>query len=1010
MTTEKKARSKLYHPGLFARWWLGLLLILAIWVGFLDRAPAASHKIETVAGTGEPGYSGDGGPALKAQFLYPRGMTVDKAGNLYIADTENHRVRKVDVKADYITTFVGCEKGKDKVCEKWDNWVINRDETEIQATQLQLNMPSDVAIDNAGNLYILDHVGYRVYKVDTKGVIKAFAGNGTYGYSGDGGLATKASINPTFGGISVDNQGNLYLADRTNHRIRKVDSNGIITTIAGNGSAGYSGNGGQATEAQLNLPEDMVVDKNGNLYIADSYNRVIRQVDTAGIITTLAGTGEKKKYSGDGGLATEATFHLPTDVLVDNSGNLFIIDQMDHRVLHIDKEGIIRSIAGNRELGYSADEGDATQALLNHPGKISFVKEPHNEDSFIELYISDINNHCIRKITWVEEDKDKDKDKDIFWIILLVLSSLILLGTGIVVYYLRLYRHPIVQALSADTSRLLTTTQLEQLAQTKRLLQRTHLLDTVLVNNEVPVEWLDNAIHFTTMSNAQRAALLAQRLIATAKATENADIFMLKLGEAFPLNLSRCQIFFPPANWPVEDVVMQLQQDEMLFQNVLVISLEASQQKMLRPHGEDISTRWLVPNSRELTELLLSPEPTQVFVRLLANQLKVTNLSPYQTRGGVTKDSSFFGREKILAQILNREPMNYLIIGGRQLGKSSLLKRIERHYQNHPKVDCFYLALRKANLQQVNLKFGLAKDAPLPTLLETLAEVPTDKRRLLLLDETDLFIREEIANDYPTLSRFRNLSEQGHCHFILAGFWDLYEAAVLDYHSPIVNFGETLTIGALEEEACRQLATEPMAMLGIRYASDELIEQILTATGRRANLVATACDDMLQNLPTDRRELNQQDVTRALHSDAMGQAMAAWKKVCNDDKEMARLVYIIVYATVEQGEMTTTDVMEVLNAHQQSYTPEQLRQSLERLESEKGQLTVTDVMALLNARQSVYTDEQLEQSLTRLELAYIIQRETHENGKTRYRYCVSLFREWLLRQDVKALLEQEFRG
>ncbi|RKZ76053.1 MAG: hypothetical protein DRR19_28935, partial [Candidatus Parabeggiatoa sp. nov. 1] len=713
MTTEKKARNKRYHQGLLARWLGLLLLILALWLGFLARAPAA-YQIETVAGTGEPGYSGDGGPALQAQFLYPRGITVDKAGNLYIADMQNHRVRKVDVKTGYITTVAGCEKGKDKVCKKWDKWVVNRDETEIQATQLQLNMPNDVAIDKAGNLFILEHVGYRVYKVDTKGVIKPFAGNGDHGYSGDGELATKASINPSFGGISVDNQGNLYIADRFNHRIRKVDSNGIISTLAGNGSAGYSGNGGQALEAQLNLPEDMVFDNDGNLYIADSYNHIIRKVDTRGIITTIAGTGEKKKYSGDGGLATEATFLLPIDVLVDNSGNLFIVDDMDHRVLHIDKKGIIRSIAGNGERGYSADKGDATQALLNYPGKIIFVREPHNEDSFIELYLSDINNNCIRKITWVEEDKDKDKDKDIFWIILLVLSSLILLGTGIALYYLRLYRHPIVQALSADTSQLLAT-PLEQLAQTKRLLERTHRLDTVLVNNEVPVKWLDNAIHFTTMSNAQRAALLAQRLIATAKATENANSFMLKLGETFPLNLSRCQLYFPPANLPTQDVVLQLQQDEIVFQNVLVISLEASQQNALRPHGEDISTRWLVPNNRELTELLLSPEPIEVFVRLLANQLKITNLSPYQTRGGVTKDSSFFGREKILAQILNREPMNYLIIGGRQLGKSSLLKRIERHYQNHPKVDCFYLSLRKDNLQQVKLTFGLAKDAPLLT-------------------------------------------------------------------------------------------------------------------------------------------------------------------------------------------------------------------------------------------------------------------------------------------------------
>jgi hypothetical protein len=494
------------------------------------------------------------------------------------------------------------------------------------------------------------------------------------------------------------------------------------------------------------------------------------------------------------------------------------------------------------------------------------------------------------------------------------------------------------------------------------------------------------------------------------KATENANSFMLKLGETFPLNLSRCLVYFPPIDLPVQDIIMQLQQDEMAFQNVLLISLEASQQKGLRPHGEESSTRWIVPNSQELTALLLSPEPTQVFMRLLANQLKVTNLSPYQTSGGLIKDSHFFGREKILAQILNREPMNYLIIGGRQLGKSSLLKRILRHYQNHPKVACFYLALGKDNLAQLNKKLGLAKDAPLLTLLETLADVPTEKRRLLLLDETDLFIRQEIANNYPTLNRFRNLSEEGRCHFILAGFWELYEAAVLDYHSPIVNFGEHLIIESLEEEACRQLAREPMAMLDICYASDELIEEILTVTGQRANLIAIVCDEMLQNLPTDRRVLNQEDVTRALHSDAMGQALAGWKTICGDDQAIARLVRIIVYATLEQDDFTITDVMNVLNAHQQSYPPEQLKASLSRIESEKGRLMVTDVMALLNARQSIYTDEQLEHALKRLELAYIIRCETDNSGKNRYRYCVPLFREWLLRLEVEALLEQEFKS
>ena len=972
-------------------------LILTLWLGLLTTSAPAAYRIETVVGTGEPGYSGDGGPAIQAQFLYPRGITVDLAGNLYIADMGNHRVRKVDFETGKITTVAGCQIGKDKVCKKWDNWLVNRDETEIQATQIQLNMPNDVAIDKAGHLYILDHVAYRVYKVDTKGVIKPFAGNGEFGYSGDGGLATKANIDTSYGGIWVDNQGNLYIADRNNHRIRKVDSNGIITTIAGNGSAGYIGDGGPATEAQLNLPEDMVFDNDGNLYIADSYNHVIRQVNTDGIITTSAGTGEQKKYSGDGQLATEATFILPTDVLVDNSGNRFIVDYRDHRVLQIDKKGIIRSIAGTGELGYSGDEGEAPEALLNRPGKIAFVKVPHNEGAFIELYLSDINNHCIRKITWVKEDKDKD----IFWLILFVLSSFSLLGIGIAIYYLRLYRHPLVQALSADMSQLLTT-PLEQLAETKRLLERTHRLDTILANNQVPVEWLDNAILFTTISNAERAALLAQRLIATEKATENKDIFILKLGETFPLNLTRCRVYFPPSQLSVQQVREQLPEEELNPQVSLIISFTPSQQQALRPMGENVDNLWVVPNNRELTTLLLSPEPQAQLALLLASQLKLKNISPYQTAAGLTKDSSFFGRDETL-QILNRDPKNYLFVGGRQLGKSSLLKKIERHYQNHPKVKCISLSTVDDSARQLNLELGLAAEAPLSELLDKLVDVPTGERRLILIDEADDFIRHEIANGYPTLYKFRSVSEAGRCHFILAGFWNFYYAAVLDYHSPIVNFGETIIVSGLEIDACRKLATQPMAALGILYESDELVEQIMTATGQRANLIATVCHEMLTRLPTERRVLNAEDVTTALHSQAVEDSLASWGQL-SGDKQADRLDRIIVYATVKPDEFTITDVMNVLNA-QQGYTPEQFKQSLERIESEKGGLTVTEVMELLNKRQSVYTSEQVTQSLKRLELAYIIQR--HQGT---YRYCVPLFREWLLEDDVNGLLEPEFRA
>ncbi|RKZ72609.1 MAG: hypothetical protein DRR19_31920, partial [Candidatus Parabeggiatoa sp. nov. 1] len=697
-----KAKTRLYLQGLIAVGLLSLLIFI-LGLGLLPNTQLG-YKINTIAGSGMPEYAGDGGDAKAAKIKHPRGLAVDKAGNLYIADAENHRVRKVDIGTGIITTIAG--GGSQTV-------PCNQDAKPIKATDAFLYEPISVVVDEVNNLYIL--VTACVYKV-TQNLIMPFIGSDKPGYNGDGN-ALGTPINAQYGDISLDPQNEfLYIADRENHCIRMVNLNDKphqMTTVAGIcGKLGYD-HEGKATEVRLYLPEDVVLDKEGNMYIADTANLVIRYVyvdkkTNRLTTTTIAGKNGIKKHGGDNGPAIEATFAHPIDLVIDNSGELYIVDQESHRIRHIDHDKKIRTIAGNGEQTYRGDGGgDATEASLNHPKDIALISDS-KEGSFIGLYVSDKRNHRIRKLERIQEPPPLLP----WWLI--ILGLVLLLGIGIAIYYLRLYRHPIVQALSADTSRLLTT-PLEQLAQTKRLLQRTHRLDTVLVNNEVPVEWLDNAIHFATMSNAQRTALLAQRLIATEKATENADIFMLKLGEAFPLNLSRCLLYFPPTDLPTQDVVLQLQQDEMVFQNVLVISLEASQQNALRPHGENLTTQWIVPNSRELTELLLSPEPTQVFVRLLANQLKVTNLSPYQTRGGVTKDSSFFGREKILAQILNREPMNYLIIGGRQLGKSSLLRRIERHYQNHPKVDCFYLSLRKDNLQQVKLTFGLAKDAPLLT-------------------------------------------------------------------------------------------------------------------------------------------------------------------------------------------------------------------------------------------------------------------------------------------------------
>ena len=341
--------------------------------------PTESFSITTVAGTGEigdgaGGFSGDGGPATAAQLNLPQGVAVDGAGNLYIADARNHRIRKVDA-SGIITTVAGTgEIGGGAGGFSGDGG---------PATAAQLNLPQGVAVDGAGNLYIADARNHRIRKVDASGIITTVAGTGEIGggaggFSGDGGPATAAQLNLPQG-VAVDGAGNLYIADARNHRIRKVDASGIITTVAGTGeigggAGGFSGDGGPATAAQLNFPQDVAVDGAGNLYIAD---RLILKVDASGIITTVAaGTGE----IGDG-------------VAVDGDSNVYIVDRQAHRILKVDSTGarstvVVRSFPG----GFSGDGGPATAAQLNLPQGVAV-------DGAGNLYIADTYNHRIRKLT-----------------------------------------------------------------------------------------------------------------------------------------------------------------------------------------------------------------------------------------------------------------------------------------------------------------------------------------------------------------------------------------------------------------------------------------------------------------------------------------------------------------------------------------------------------------------------------------------------------------------------------
>jgi sugar lactone lactonase YvrE len=339
------------------------------------RKVAASGIITTIAGTGSYGFGGDGGAATAANLANPAGVALDGIGNLYIADSQNHRIRKVTT-SGIVSTVAG-------------TGTAGYDGDGAAATAANLNNPVGVAVDGMGNVYIADALNHRIRKVAANGVITTVAGTGMAGFSGDGGAATSANLN-TPAGVTVDGMGNFYVSDQKNQRIRMVSTAGIIITVAGTGTAGYSEDGVAANTASLNNPAGLAVDGSGNLYIADQSNHRVRKVSAGGIISTVAGNGIGI-YSGDGGMATTNSLYSPGGVLIDGMGNLYIADALNHRIRKVANNGIIATVAGNGTVSYGGDRGPATSASLYNPVGVAF-------DGTGNFYIADQQNQRIRKV------------------------------------------------------------------------------------------------------------------------------------------------------------------------------------------------------------------------------------------------------------------------------------------------------------------------------------------------------------------------------------------------------------------------------------------------------------------------------------------------------------------------------------------------------------------------------------------------------------------------------------
>jgi sugar lactone lactonase YvrE len=348
-----------------------ILSILALSASLLQ-----AQNVYTVAGNGTAGFSGDGGLATAAELNIPYYVATDAAGNLYIADTYNNLIRKVDTR-DSISTIAG-------------NGTPGFSGDGGQATAAELNHATYIAIDKLGNIYIADYDNNRIRMINTSGIINTIAGTGG-GYSGDGGQATAAGMTLP-GGVAVDKSGNVYIGEYYDNRIRMINTSGIINTIAGTGTPGFTGDGGLATAAEIHGASGVWVDASENLYITDMDNNRIRIVNTSGIISTIAGNGTAG-YSGDGGQATAAEINSPGNVAIDASGNIYIADFGNNTVRKINTSGIISTFAGNGVMGYSGDGGNATAAEFNDPHMVAIDITSGN------LFITDLGNNRIREVT-----------------------------------------------------------------------------------------------------------------------------------------------------------------------------------------------------------------------------------------------------------------------------------------------------------------------------------------------------------------------------------------------------------------------------------------------------------------------------------------------------------------------------------------------------------------------------------------------------------------------------------
>jgi WD40 repeat protein len=533
--------------------------------------------------------------------------------------------------------------------------------------------------------------------------------------------------------------------------------------------------------------------------------------------------------------------------------------------------------------------------------------------------------------------------------------------TGVVVlwliWYLKRYRNSLVLQLQ-NTPKALLSFGPERLVEAQTKLSKINELESVLKTLEIEPKKFTEALAFFDKRDEEKVAYLADSL--NASYVKEGEFYRLSLGENFPLHTLNSFLVYVD-----NETANKMHKKALATQEKILVLGSSQEQNSLAKMAGDKSNFVIAPTVSQLNQLLMFDETQEVLVMILSHCLYAKNMSPYQINGDVKNADNFFGRVEILRDILSNTK-NYLIVGSRQLGKSSVLQALHRRYAMNPNVNSYLFTLRDANLLgEMQEALGLDASYGMEKIITYLSK--QEKRSVFLIDEADEFIEADAKNDYKMTKAFRKLAQDGKATFVITGFWTLYYYVTHDYHAPLKNFGELIKLGGLEDEACRELMTKPMKRVGVRYEDEAIIPKLRQRCGNRANLIAITCHEVLKVI--EGNVITQAEIEEVIRYSTLEDYLKGWQKISLNEEENT-LDRAILFLTLKEERFRLGDVLEMLAS-----------------------------VGLASA-----DENKVNESLERLVIGYFLAKDRGD-----YSYRVPLFREKLLYEDVDRLLKREIR-